>query len=241
MTDNLAVDFSVLDTLPISSWKYPRILVGIPLERTISHADQVFFNFLEIATQGPAFIDQKYGRIDVTRNMMVKALLESNYTHLLMLDLDHIHPTNIIQRLARWIIVDPSIQIVSGLNFRRGAPFDPVMGSESSSSKDRKLVASWPQGLLRSREVGGASLLVSRKVFETIEPPWFYNIYTEVWQNSWPGEDIGFSRKCSAANIEMFVDTTTTSPHCTDALITEETYRAYLAANTPREPLHGYV
>lgn len=224
------MNLDVLEQTPINSWAYPRVVVGIPLERTVSYASQVFFNFLEIASQGPAFLDIKYGRIDVTRNLMVTAFLQSDYTHLLMLDIDHVHPTDIIQKLARWFILYPHIQVVSGLNFRRGEPFDPVAGMDFYANGKRKTLTTWEPGLLKVKEVGGASLMVSKEVFARIEPPWFYNIYDEVWQNSYPGEDIGFSRKCNDAGIDIYVDTTTSSPHCTENLITEETFRAYMKA-----------
>jgi hypothetical protein len=228
MTQNI---LSVLDTLPINAWAYPRILVGIPIERCLSYASLVFFNFLEIATQGPAFVDIKYGRIDVTRNLMATALLQSEYTHLLMLDVDHVHPTDIIQRLARWVLLYPNVQVVSGLNFRRGEPFDPVAGDQFYETGERKVLMEWDPGLIEMKEVGGASLLVAKEVFERIEPPWFFNDYSKVWQNDFPGEDIGFSHKCAEAGIKIYVDTTTSSPHCIENLVTEETFRAYLAAH----------
>lgn len=223
------IDLSVLETTPICAWDYPRILVGIPLERTVSYADKVFFPFMQIAAQGPAMIESQYGRIDVVRNVMATQLLTSTYTHLLMLDIDHIHPSDIIQRLARWTLIFPQLDVVSGLNFRRKKPFDPVAGTYSAvDSYDRPMLTQWPKGLVRVDEVGGASLLVHRRVFERLEPPWFFNIYDHVWENNYPGEDIGFSRKCKQAGIDIYIDTTTSSPHCTEATVTEETFRAYL-------------
>jgi len=221
------IRLAILNTTPICEWSYPRILVGIPLERSISYADKVFFQFMSIAQQGPAFVPEHYGRIDLVRNMFVKELLLSRYTHLLMLDIDHVHPRDIIQRLARWVILDPGIKVVSGLNFRRGKPFDPVCG-DYNGSKHRQTMTSWEEGLVRKDETGAASLLVHRSVFEEMEPPWFFNIYDEVWENSYPGEDIGFSRKCAELNISMYVDTTTSSPHCIESTVTEETYRRYV-------------
>jgi len=225
---------AILDQLPIHSWSYPRILVGILVERSISYADDVFMQFLRIAQQGPSFSDVKYGRTDVTRNIMATQLLESNYTHLLMLDVDHVHPTDIIQRLARWVLLMPEVQVVSGMNFRRGEPFDPVAGSYEPDARKRSVMTEWTRGLIKVHESGAASLLVAREVFEKLEPPWFFNIYDEVWRNSYPGEDIGFSRKCRAAGIPIYVDTTTSSPHCTTVTITEETFRAYMEAHPER-------
>lgn len=221
-------NLDVLDQLPISSWEWPRIAVGIPLERNVPYAGMTFFNFLQIAAQGPAFLDIKYSRVDVVRNLMASALLQSDYTHLLMLDIDHVHPIDIVQRLARWLLVYPEIQVISGLNFRRGAPFDPVAGTEFYASGRRKTLTQWDPGIIKVKEVGGASLLVAREVFTKIKPPWFFNIYDDVLMNSFPGEDIGFSRKCAEAGIDIYVDTTTSSPHCIENLITEETFRAYM-------------
>jgi hypothetical protein len=227
---NSIPEMEVLDQLPINSWAFPRILLGIPLERAVSHADEVFVNFMQIAIQGPALLDIPYGRIDVVRNLMATALLESEYTHLLMLDIDHKHPTDIIQRLSRWVLAFPDVKVVSGINFRRGAPFDPIAGTHRDATGKQVVLTSWPEGLFKVNEVGAGSLLVSREVFEQLEPPWFFNIYDEVMQNSFPGEDIGFSRKCAAAGIDMFVDSTTSSPHCTTTFITAETFHAYRKA-----------
>lgn len=231
MSDNV---LSVLDQLPINSWAYPRIILGIPLERSVSYADQVFFNFMQIASQGPAMFDMPYGRIDVTRNLMATALLQSTYTHVLMLDIDHKHPLDIIQRLARWPLIFPEVKVVSGLNFRRGEPYDPVAGTDYDIDGKRAILTDWPEGLFKVKEVGGGSLLVHREVFEQLEPPWFFNVYDHVWENSYPGEDIGFSRKCAEAGIDVYVDGSTSSPHCTDNLITRETFDAYRAMHPER-------
>ena len=228
---------AVLNTIPISTWTYPRVLVGILLERAISHADKVFWPFMHLASLGPAFCEQSHGRIDYVRNRMVIDLLQSDYTHLLMLDVDHIHPHDIVQRLARWVVLDPEVRVVSGINFRRGKPFDPVFGNYNGQKK-RMTTVEWDQGLIQADEVGAASLLVHRSVFEEMEPPWFFNVYESVWENDWPGEDIGFCRKLKALNIPIHIDTTTTSPHITDGVITEQTFRDYMAAHPQefREP-----
>lgn len=220
---------NTLNTRPIAAWAWPRILVGIPMERTISYADQVFMNFLMIAAQGPAFIQLKYScRVDLQRHMMVKELLASNYTHLLMLDLDHQHPMNIIQKLAKWVMLDPSIRIVSGMNFRRTPPYDPVGGLRDTDGSHMTMYE-WGQGLIPVDECGSASLLVHRSVFEEMEPPWFFNLYDEPWKDNFPGEDVAFCRKAKAHGIQTWIDSTTVSPHCTVGLVSEETFRLWEA------------
>lgn len=219
-----------LSTLPIASWIYPRILVGIPVERAISNASLVFHRFLEIAAQGPALLKQDYTRTDLARNRFAMKLLESNYTHLLMLDVDHVHPADIVQSLARWPLMNPEIKIVGGLNFRRSEPYEPCAFIDDPETGSVNALASWSPGLAEVDYLGTGSILIAREVFEAIEPPWFYNIYNipANWADEWPGEDIGFAEKARKAGFKMYVDTTTTSPHVSDRLIGEKTFRAYL-------------
>lgn len=220
---------AVLDTLPINSWTYPRILLGIPIERTLAHADITFWSFAEIFLQGPSYIKSTYGRTDVVRNQMALELLRTTSTHLLMLDSDHNHPFNIIQSLSRWPLLYDDVRVVCGLNFRRKAPYDPVFGNLSADG-DRPIVVNWEKGLLATEECGAASLLIHRSVFEELPYPWFINIYDEgVLRHKWPGEDIYFARQCAIHDIPVYIDTTTTSPHCTDQTITETTFRQYMA------------
>lgn len=217
----------ILNTLPIGTWPFPRVLVGILLERTIGHADEVFFPFMNIAAQGPAFLQIPYGRTDMVRNRMATELLKSDFTHLLMLDIDHIHPMNIVQLLSRWVLMDADkYEVVGGLNFRRSAPFEPC--AFYANEHGIFAPAEWDKGaLLKVDAIGTGSILISRRVFERLEPPWFFNLYDDIWRDNWPGEDIGFSQLCRDNGIGMWVDTETTSPHITNARVTEETFRAH--------------
>src|SRR3990172_3908985 len=108
-----------------SAMPWPRPVVGVLLERSLSHADKVIYPLLSIAQQGFPFISINHGRTDLVRNKMALHLLQSHFTHLIMLDIDHIHPGDIVQRLMKPFIDDRSLRVVGGLNFRRGEPFDP--------------------------------------------------------------------------------------------------------------------
>jgi hypothetical protein len=230
----------ILNTLPIGSWPYPRILFNVLLERSIGHADEVFWPLMDIACQGPAMIHQPYTRTVVARNHLALELLKSDFTHILMLDIDHVHPINIIQMLARWVLLDhKKYQVVGGLNFRRTPPFDPC----AFYARDNGIYApaEWEKGaLLHVDAIGTGSILIAREVFEQLEPPWFFDLYDDVMRDNWPGEDIGFSRKCRDAGIDMWVDTEVTSPHLSNTLITEATFRKYMA-DTDKEIMDADV
>lgn len=223
-----------LEVTPISAWRWPRVVLGVLQMPAMAHADEVFYNFWAIAMQGTPIFKMPYGRTDVVRNKLAMELLKSDFTHLLMLDIDHIHPTDIVQKLARWVMLDPKRKVVGGLNFRRGEPFDPCCFLKGPEGKYFPPVE-WGKGLIRVDRIGTGSILIAREVFEQIEPPWFYNDYSRVWEDAWPGEDMGFSIKCEEKGIEMWVDTSCTSPHGITSWVDEGTYRTYLQTHEHKE------
>ena len=217
----------ILRRRPIELWDYPRILMGVPQERAMSYSTQVFYSFWQIAQQGMPIIKMPYNRVDITRNKMAVELLRSDFTHLLMLDIDHIHPNDIVPKLARWTLQEPFAKVVGGLNFRRSIPFDPCCGFWGNDGKYYP-PAKWEQGLIKVDVLGTGSILIAREVFEQIEPPWFYFDYSKVWADKWSGEDIAFSLLCQKHGIDVYVDTTISSPHINPALVTEDTFKRYM-------------
>lgn len=218
----------VLEIWPIAAWPWPRVVAGILQERAMGHADDVFYDFWAIAQQGLPAMRMSYGRTDVVRNKMALELLKSDFTHILMLDIDHKHPWDIVQRLSKWILLDPSKMVIGGLNFRRGPGYDPcayLLGNDGLLYPPSE----WEKGLVQVDAIGTGSILIAREVFEQIPPPWFFNDYSRVWENAWPGEDIGFSKVCRENGIKLWMDTTVTSPHMIDAWVDESSYRQYLA------------
>lgn len=227
-------DASVLGAQPIRAWPWPRIVLYVPMFQALPYADDVFYDFMLIAQQGPPLLRAKYGRTDYSRNMAVEKFLRPRlpdgrpqFTHILMLDADHRHPQHIIQSLARWVIADPERQVVGGLNFMRGEPYAPcAFIQEADGSYSTPL--EWEPGLMEVDILGTGCVLIAREVFERIPKPWFYYPYDQVQEGVWPTEDVGFSRKCNEHGIQLWMDTTTTSPHMISATIDESTFRAYV-------------
>ena len=205
-----------------------RVLIGIPMERTIGQLS--YFGFVRILTQGWPLAQLEYTRNDIARCKFGEFLMNSKYTHLLMLDSDHIHPEHIVPRLARWFRAYPEeVRVVGGLNFRRGAPYDPCAFVDPGDGAFRRM-AQWSPGAIEVDALGSGSIMIHRSVFEQLphvsKNPWFGYDYTNV--EDWPGTDMWFSRRCREAGIALWCDTTTTSPHVGDRLIDEATYRVWL-------------
>ena len=190
---------------------------------------KAFFGFAEVMCQGWPLARLEYTRNDIARCKFAEFLVESTFTHLVMLDSDHVHPGDIVPRLARWFQAYPDeVQIVGGLNFRRGEPFDPCAFIDPGDGSYRRM-AEWATGAIEVEALGAGSMMIHRSVFETLPHgtghPWFGYDYSI---DGWPGTDMWFSSRCRKAGIALWCDTTTTSPHIGDLLIDEESYRAWL-------------
>lgn len=204
-----------------------RVAVGIPMERTM--LQEAVFGFIGIFQQGWAFAQLPYTRNDVARHKLASFLLDSDYTHLLMLDSDHVHPPDIVQRLARWFQAYPDmVQVVGGLNFRRGEPYDPCAFVDPGDGQFHRL-AEWGRGAVEVDALGTGSMMIARSVFEQLpeDAGWFDYEYPN--HTGWPGTDMTFSKRCREAGITLWCDTTCTSPHIGTMLIGEDTYRTFLA------------
>lgn len=207
---------------------WPRPVFTVLLERSMSYADKVFWPFMMMAAQGWPFIPMSYGRTDLVRNKLATKILGSRYTHLIMLDVDHTHPPDIIQRLMAHFIKHPELQVVGGLNFRRGEPYEPCMFVRGDDGRHYS-IGDWPRDaeLIKVDAIGTGSIAIAREVFERMEPPWFFNDYSKVMDDVWPGEDMGFSEKCRELGIGLYVDPHLTSPHLIDSVIDEEAFQLY--------------
>lgn len=220
----------------------PRVMVGLLPERNGVPSAEILFDLIAIAQRGHQFVRLPYTRTDLARNSLGEHLLrETQFTHVLMLDADHRHPQTIVERLSKWVEQDPEKLVVAGLAFRRGRPFDPCMYMEADDGSGVFVPSEWARGLVPVDLVGTAAILISRKVFERLPRPWFAYDYSGAAQGWWPGEDIWFCRACKAAGIQIYVDTTTVSPHMFESWVDEQTFRTYLAAEQAKPGWSGMI
>lgn len=202
------------------------IAIAIPMERTVPQAS--FWAFMRLAQQGYPLLQLPYMRTDLARNRYVLTLLKSSYSHILMLDLDQIHPFDIVEKLVGRVREDPSRLVVGGLYFRRGEPYEPLAMKRNGDGY-MYAIGEWAQGCFEVDVIGTGCLLISRQVFEIIPgPPWFFYDYSNAKEDGWPTEDIAFCHLCAKHGIKIYVDTTVTSPHLADTVIDERAFREFL-------------
>ncbi len=205
-----------------------RPVVGIPMERNGVPTANIFWAFIHIAQQGWPMIRSDYQRTDLARNTLAEHCLREGFTHVVMLDGDHLHDNKTVGRLLRWAIKDRAkYQVVGGLHYRRGAPYDPQAFIREPGGK-LYTYEEWPKAIMQVNIIGMASVCIAREVFEKLPRPWFKYDYPEgVTDGRYPSEDIAFCKACESAGIPIWVDTTITSPHLIEDYADEVTFRRY--------------
>ena len=212
---------------PICNWDGMEIAVAIPMERTLSYPYEVVPFIAYLGQRGAHFIWHPYARVDVTRNHMVDTFLEStlNFTHLLFLDSDMKFPIDIVEQLAKWFYLYDDVEVVAAKYFARGAPYMPCWFNIEDGAL--KPPTKWDEGLVEADAIGTGAVLISRRVFEKIDKPWFEYIYDEAANNRYPAEDIYFSLLCKEKDIKMWVDTELVVPHLHPIGVVEKTFRLW--------------
>jgi hypothetical protein len=200
-----------------------------------------FYGFLTLAQQGYAFISSQYTRTDVQRNAFAVHLLKSKYEWLLMLDSDHVHPADVVERLWQRVQQRPEIKIIGGLAFRRGDPYEPMAYIVQPNGTLEALIEPVlydKPGVYEVDRIATCSLLIHRSVFETTPFPWFrygYEVQSalgwpdcsleDVTRTNSPSEDMEFCKLAKAAGHKIYVDTAFHSPHARLTYVGPNTFR----------------
>lgn len=210
-----------------------QVYYTVLMERTIM--GESFPGLMDIATRagglGYTRISMPYTRVDVARNRAVEMFRSKGGDPndlLIMLDMDHMHDPDILERLD-----SANLPVLAALAFRRGEPHDPQMYRHGPGGQ---LVqpSEWEEGPVRVDAFGAAALAIRRWVFDKLEEHGFSHPFFRFWypkgnQGVFPSEDIFFGLLCEAAEIECYVDTRIECPHLTAAVVDSQTWKAYLA------------
>jgi hypothetical protein len=139
--------------------------------------------------------------ISMSRNMHVRQVLafEPPATHILWVDSDMKFPPDALVRLLAH-----DKDIVGSFYNKRVPPYETVghlIGYPDISAG----------GLYAADVMPAGFALVKRRVYETMQSPWYYESYDKTLAPAHDpdgtiGEDIGFSKKAIAAGFEMWCD-----------------------------------
>lgn len=202
------------------------------MERTVSgHAVDAVIDIAQLAaTQRYIRISLPYMRTDMARNRAARSFLElaqDSNDALIMLDCDHVHPVDILQRL---VAHDPQLGVVGSLYFRRGPPYDPLFFRRTNGRLRNP--AEWELGMLYQCDaVATGAILIRRWVLDRLieagyDYPWFQYTYPEKADFSMT-EDIFFASLCEDVNIPHYCDTSIITPHLGVVLIGKSEWDQY--------------
>ena len=196
----------------------------------------------QAAQRGYMRIETEYGRTDVVRMGLAlgfKAVATNPRDTLVMLDVDHDHPANIITRL-----VAHDVGVVAPLMFRRGEPYEACAfragGSPTGSGSDIHHLATFPPGLYEMAQVGTGAIAIQRWVFDELDRrglgPWYFRYDYRLGPQGelhMPSEDMHFGELCRKAGIKHYVDLSFESPHVTLGFVDKQTHLDYWADHPP--------
>lgn len=177
----------------------------------------------------------KYGRTDATRNQIAQTFL-ANTTNdddtLVMLDNDHIHPFDVIEKL---IAADKPV--VAALAFKRGTPPEPCAYIHDPRDPEGHYhsLGHIPENAIGQVDcVGHAALAVKRSaLLQLINAGYLNNWWRyEYWVDGGsPSEDMYFAKICQAAGVPQYVHTGVESPHHKSGYVTRKDWSDYIDAH----------
>lgn len=181
-------------------------LINLEVERFCDEAQRKWGDNL-LVCQVPSYT------AECGRNVIVEALLQGPLnTHVFFLDADTVPPDDAIDRLLAH-----DKDIVAGVTLVQSGT---KKRDHINVNKSPDLICKWnvaiddpdrlidyedlPDHLFKATRIGGTTILVKRKVFETIGWPYFKTIYNRMGVEE--GEDWYFARKVREAGFEIWID-----------------------------------
>lgn len=202
--------------------KVRHVYVGIPKERSllssaVDHIEDLMFRLGSQQTEGVEYhrLSIGYQGVDSARNYLAAKFMQqakSDDDTLVMLDDDHEHPTDLVERLVK-----RDKPIVGALAVKRKDPWYPVAYAKDPRDGKIKIPKQITLGFYKVSRIGGAAIAIQKQVFDKLVRrgfnwPWFRFGY-EDWSIYHKGEDVFFCECCDKAGIPIYVDTTIVTPH----------------------------
>lgn len=202
------------------------------MERSVQ-ADAVQ-SLIHIATRcgrdGYSYMPMPYTRTDEARNAaclgLARIVRNPNDT-LVMLDCDHDHPADVVQRLTAH-----DVGVVGALYFRRSEPYDAMCFVRGEDGQ-LHTPAEWDEdaGLAKVACVGTGAIAIQAWVFQELmakgyEWPWFRYGYNPGGTVQ-PSEDMYFGDICEKAGIPHHVDLSLLTRHLTVSSVDRKAFDAY--------------
>jgi hypothetical protein len=206
--------------------------------------------FVQLASHngrlGYGLIAPPYMRTDIARNVICRAFMhetDNPNSVLVMLDGDHEHPIDVVERLVNRLaqyegeselLGGQRMGVLGGLYFRRSAPYDPLFFKRAPNGVGYMTPAEFDDDqIYESDHVGTGAIAIRRWVFDELiqyAPLYFKYIYDEDnLPEEQAGEDTYFANICERHGIKHWVDTGLVTKHLRLQTIDRSTWETYKA------------
>ena len=208
----------------------PRVFWAVLLERALiaEPVSSIINVAMSCGKLGYTRIDLPFMVTDQARNGCVGEFLKASTSPddvLVMLDNDHLHPINIVHRLASY-----PFPVIGALAFRRGDACDPLVFVRLPSGEMASIAQWTPGDIVQCDMVAPCAIAIKRSVFDRFkemefEPPYYRYQYRGGRRMS---EDMSFGELCEKAGVAQYCDTGLVIPHVATATIDDSTWYEYL-------------
>jgi hypothetical protein len=135
-------------------------------------------------------------------NSLAAQMLGGSYSHLWVIGDDHTMSPDIVARL-----LEHDVDVVVPHCLKRYPPWEPVVWDYDGEFYTHPQLPE--SGLTEVHAAGSAGMLITRRVLEAVEPPWFEG----------RNEDIGFCEKARDAGFSVYCDPEIMLGHVTLATV----------------------
>jgi len=150
-----------------------------------------------------------------SRDEIVKQAIEMDADYVLQLDSDMVFSQNILIDL-----LSDHKDIVSGLYFRRNAPYTPVLYSKVAETEYEEQIT-YPDELFKVEGTGMACTLIKTEVFKAVKEK-YGELYSCIGRLT---EDLSFCLRAKGAGYDIWVDPNVKAGHIGNIIIDERLYK----------------
>jgi hypothetical protein len=206
------------------TWSEAKVLIGLP--NSGSYEDMMgespFKSFINLALFIASNLESSKWEIMTvprmitheSRNALAKLAVDRGFTHLMMIDSDHVFDKDIVHHLLLY-----KKDIVGVRAYRRSAPHYPcifVKDKQVAETDAMTFVDAHDMGLMVTDAVGFGAVLINVEVLKKMTYPYFYFTKT--------GEDFNFCRDARNLGFKIHVDTDIEIGHVTSTIIRRANY-----------------
>ena len=201
-----------------------KISIAVPCMDTV--ATPFCYSLAQLQKIGDCYLTMKAGSLIYTsRNSLAREAIEMEADYVLWLDSDMVFPKDTLVRMMD-VLQKNDLDILTGLYFRRVAPFSPVLfdqleidGVEAKYTEFEKI----PDKLFEVGACGFGCTLMKTDPFFDVQSK-FGNMFAPIGNN---GEDVAFCWRARQCGFKVWCDPSIICGHVSNSVVDDKFFRAF--------------